>query len=188
MIRAPKPIVWTLLFTLATGAAAAPLPPLPSSTGAPQGETLILPRRTTVLAVFTQDVTSKKTETAAGDVVLAEVYRDVEVDGKVVIAAGAELKLRVVKAQKRRMLGRKGSLTFEPISVEAVNGYEIPLEGVYMRDGKGRKVATGVLTVLVAWPFLFLHGKNAKVPAGTVFETEVYDDTPVTLPVRMASR
>jgi len=187
MIRAPKTIVWTLLFTLATGAVAAPLPPLPSS-GAPEGETLILPRRTTVLAVFTQDVTSKKRETAAGDVLIAEVYRDVEVDGKVVIAEGAELKLRVVEAQKRRMLGRKGRLTFEPISVEAVDGYEIPLEGVYMRDGKGRKVATGVLTVLVAWPFLFLHGKNAKVPAGTVFMTEVYDDTEVTLPVQMASR
>lgn len=187
MIRAPKPIVWTLLFTLATGAAAAPLPSLPSP-GAVEGETLILPRRTTVLAVFTQDVVSKKKETAAGDVVLAEVYRDVEVDGKVVIAEGAELKLRVVKAQKRRMLGRKGSLTFEPISVAAVDGYEIPLEGVYMRDGRGRKVATGVLTVVFGWPFLFLHGKNAKVPAGTVFETEVYDDTPVRLPLRMAAR
>ncbi len=183
MKSAPKSIVWTLLFTLATGAAASPLP----APGTAEAETLILPRRTPVYAIFIHDVSSKRTETAAGDVLTAEVYRDIEVDGKVVLAEGAELKLRVVEAQKRRMLGRKGRLVLEPISAEAVDGSEILLEGLYLRDGKGRKVATGVLTVLVAWPFLFLHGKNAVVPAGTVFETEVYDDTPVALPLQMAA-
>ena len=141
---------------------------------------VVVPEETTVYAVLPQEVTSKKRDTNAGDVISARVWRDVVVDGEVVIAEGAEMKLRVSHVKKARFLGRKGRLELEAVSVTAVDGRELPLAGLYYRTGKGRKAVTGTLAVVVAWPFLFLKGKNARVPEGTVFGAYVLEDTAVT--------
>ena len=88
------------------------------------------------------------------------------------IEEGAELMLRVEYAKKAKILGRKGHLHFEPVSVTAVDGASTPLDGHYVRRGTGRKAATATLTLAVAWPFAFLKGKQAKVPEGTIVETK----------------
>lgn len=136
-------------------------------------DTLEVRAETAIYVELVQPVTSKRKETSRGDIVLGRVYRDVEVNGRVVVEEGAEVLLLVTDVQKARFLGRKGFLELEPTAVRAVDGSEIPLQGRYIRDGKGRKVATAALTVAVAWPFLFLKGKNAVAPEGTVFEARV---------------
>lgn len=140
---------------------------------------VLIPGDTIVYAELPRDVTSKKKETNAGDIVRARVFRDVNVDGAVVIAEGSELLLRVSHVKKARILGRKGRLGLEAVAVRAVDGTMLPLTGYYYQAGKGRKVVTGTLAVVVAWPFAFLKGKNAKVNEGTVFEARTVADARV---------
>jgi len=142
-------------------------------------ETIVIPRDTLIYAQLQDDVTSKKKETNVGDVIRAQVWRDVVIDGEVVVERGAEMLLEVSYVKKARMLGRKGKLQLRALSVRAVDGSEIPLEGSYYQTGKGRKAATGTLAVAVAWPFVFLHGKHAVVPEGTVFTALVDHDAKV---------
>lgn len=144
-------------------------------------QTVVIPADTVIYAELVRDVSSRKKETAVGDIVPARVYRDVAVDGRVVIAEGAELLLRVGHVKKARFLGRRGHLVLEAVSVRAVDGSDIPLDGYQYRGGKGRKAVTAALTVAVAWPFLFLRGKNAVAPAGTVLEARLDDDVAVSL-------
>lgn len=160
-----------VVLTLLSGTLA--VPPV-SAEGA-----VFVPADTMVYAALSREVTSKKKDTNVGDVVSARVYRDVTVGGEVVIAEGSELLLRVSHVRKAKILGRKGSLELEAISVRAVDGTEIPLSGYYYQSGKGRKVVTGTLAVAVAWPFAFLKGKNAKVNEGTVFEARTVEDARV---------
>jgi len=149
---------------------------------------IVIPAETPVYAELFRDVTSRKKETGKGDVVPARVRGDVVVDGAVVIEEGAELLLRVSAVKKARFFGRKGRLELEALSVEAVDGSRLPLHGAERRTGKGRKAATAALTFAVAWPFLFIRGKNARVPAGTIFAAYVSADTPVAITPRTAHR
>ena len=149
-------------------------------------QAVVVPAGTSVLAEFQHDVRSKKKETATGDFIRTRVAQDVIVDGKVVIEAGAELLLRVEYAKKAKILGRKGRLQFEAVSVTAVDGESTPLDGFYMRTGTGRKVVTATLAVAVAWPFAFLKGKQAKVPKGTIVETRTRRAVEVTPRIRIA--
>ena len=156
---------------------------LPASLAA---QTIVVPKGTTVLAEFQQDVRSNKKETATGDFIRTRVVQDVVVDGEVVIEEGAELMLRVEYAKKAKILGRKGHLHFEPISVTAVDGVSTPLDGFYIRQGTGRKVVTATLAIAVAWPFAFLKGKQAKVPQGTIVEARTRRTVEVTPRIRIA--
>ena len=136
-----------------------------------------VPSATPIYLELIESITSKPKETARGDVVVARVFRNLEVDGHVVVEAGTEVLLLVADVRKARFLGRKGTLDLEATAVRAVDGTEIPLQGLYTRDGRGRKVVTVALSVAVAWPFLFLKGKNAVAPEGTVFEARVLGDS-----------
>lgn len=148
----------------------------------------VVPEETEIFARITEDITSKKRETNAGDVIVARVEDDVLVDGQVVVERGADLYLRVENAKKAKMFGRKGRIELTALSVRAVDGNLLPLDGLYDTKGKGRKVVTGVLTVAVAWPFAFLRGKNAKIPEGTIIATRLHDDAEVRLPARLAAK
>lgn len=139
---------------------------------------VMVPEDTMVFAEL-PTVTSKKKETNEGDIVRARVFRDVVVDGELVIAEGSELMLRVSGVKKAKMFGRKGSLALEAVSVRAVDGSELPLSGYYHQTGKGRKIVTATLAVVVAWPFAFLKGKNARVNEGTVFEAHTAEEARV---------
>ncbi len=149
-------------------------------------DTLVLPADTAIYAELARDVTSHKKRTAVGDIVPARVWRDVEVDGRVAIEEGSELLLRVAHVKKAKFLGRRGELVLEAVSVRAIDGTELRLDGYQTRDGKGRIAASAALTVAVAWPFLFLRGKNAKVPAGTVLQARTVADVTVTIPSDLA--
>ncbi len=148
-------------------------------TGSTLAESVVVPEETMVYAVLPEEVTSKKKDTNEGDIIRAQVWRDVLVDGEVVIAEGAEMLLRVSHVKKARILGRKGKLELEAISVRAVDGTELPLSGSYYSTGKGRKAVTGTLAVTVAWPFAFLKGQQARVPEGTVFGAYVVEESEV---------
>jgi hypothetical protein len=136
-------------------------------------QTAIIPTGTPVYGELDQQVVSKKKKFNVGDIVRAHAWRNVVVNGRVVIKAGAPMVLRVKHLKTAKIAGIKGDLDLEAISVRAADGSDIMLDGGYDKSGKGRKVLSITLFALVAWPLIFIKGKAARLPAGTVFDSAV---------------
>ncbi|MEO0423514.1 MAG: hypothetical protein AAF184_14350 [Pseudomonadota bacterium] len=134
---------------------------------------ITVPAGTTVYAELDQKVTSKKRAFAVGDIVDARVWRDVQIDGRTVFEAGAPMTVRISDLQHKRIAGRKGDIELEAVSVQAVNGQTINLDGGYDKKGKHRMALAASLAFFVAWPTIFLKGKDAVLEPGTVFDAEV---------------
>jgi len=153
-------------------------------------ETVTIPFGTTVFCELDQQVTTRQKEAYAvqtGDIVQAHVWKDVWVDGHRVIAAGTPVYAKVERMKKARMAGQKGFIEIEALSVSAVDRKEVVLDGGYDRSGKGRMGVTIGLAVALAWPFVFIKGKNVFLEPGTIFDAmvrastvvEVADEVPV---------
>jgi len=146
-------------------------------------EGVSLRRGTQIYGEIDETVSSRKSETSVGDTVRAHVWRDVVVGGRVVIEAGAPLRVRVASMKPAKIFGRKGELTLEAMSVVGVDGLQIALDGGYDRSGTGRKGLAIGLSLLV-WPALFIKGKQAVLPSGTVFDASVQTTTEVAVEAR----
>jgi hypothetical protein len=148
---------------------------------AAQARTVAIPTGTRVYGELEERVTSrtKKDGTSVGDLVRAHVWRDVIVDGQVVIPAGAGMLLRVSRVKKSNFAGIKGKLELEAVAVQMEDGSEIPLYGGYDKSGHGRKALSITLAAVVAWPLIFIKGKHAVLEPGTVFDAHVRNRTEV---------
>jgi len=151
--------------------------------------TVTIPFGTTIFCELDQAVTTRQKEAHAvqtGDIVQAHVWKDVWVDGHVVMAAGTPVYAKVDRMKKARMAGQKGYLTIEVLNAQAVDRTDVPIDGGYDRSGKGRMGVTIGLAVALAWPFVFIKGKNVFLEPGTIFdavvraatEVEVFDVAP----------
>lgn len=139
-------------------------------------ETVTIPFGTTVFCELDRQVTTRQKEVYAvqtGDIVQAHVWRDVWVDGHRVIAAGTPVYAKVERMKKARMAGQKGFLEIEVLSAPAVDKQHVALDGGYDRSGKGRMGVTIGLAVALAWPFVFIKGKNVFLEPGTIFDAVV---------------
>ncbi len=145
----------------------------------PLAASVTLPAGTPVYGEIDEQVTSRKRETAVGDIVRARAWRNVVVDGEVLIRAGAPMVVRVGHVKKARIAGRKGQLELEAVSVRSVDGQEVFLDGGYDKSGHGRKALSITLAAVVAWPLIFIKGKQAVLDAGTVFDASVQADNVV---------
>ncbi len=139
---------------------------------------LEIPAGTGIYGELDERVTSRKAETEVGQPVRARVWRDVEVDGQVVIAAGAPLRLRVSKIGTAKMARTKGRLELQAVSVTAVDGSEVLLDGGYDRATGGRK-AGAVVAMVYIWPLLLTKGKQTDLGPGVIFDAFVQTDTAV---------
>lgn len=108
-----------------------------------------------------------------GQQVAFRVKLDVEVDGKLVIKAGQELSGLITSSKQAKELGREGALEIQVTEVKAVDGKSIPLSGNIHKAGDNRSVESIGIAALIFWPALFIKGKEAEIPAGTVFITSV---------------
>lgn len=148
-------------------------------------KTVTIPFGTSIYCELDQAVTTRQKEAHAvqvGDIVQAHVWKDVWVDGHVVIAAGSPLFAKVDRMKKARMAGQKGYLVLEVLNVQAVDRTDVPIDGGYDRSGKGRMGVTIGLSVALAWPFVFLKGKNVFLEPGTIFDAVVRASTEVEVP------
>jgi hypothetical protein len=134
-----------------------------------------VPAGTTVYGVTEEQVTSriKKDGTSVGDLVRAHAWRDVIVDGEVVVRAGAPMLVRVAAVKSAKLAGIKGKLELEALTVTAADGTELELFGGYDKSGHGRKALSITLAAVVAWPLIFIHGKAAILEPGTVFDASL---------------
>jgi hypothetical protein len=137
--------------------------------------TISIPAGTAVFGETDERVTSRieKDGWEEGDAVKAHVWRDVVVDGQVVIKAGTPIRLRISEVKKAKIAGVKGKLELEALSTTGVDGRDLMLDGGYDKSGHGRKALSITLAACVAWPLIFIKGKAAVLDAGTVFDAEV---------------
>jgi hypothetical protein len=146
-----------------------------------QGTTITVPPGTKVYGVLDQGVTSNQRQTRVGDRVSARVWRNVLVDGETVIPAGTPIEVRVAEVQKRRIAGRAGHVALQAVSVKAGDGTEIYLDGGYDQRGQRRIALAASLAAFVAWPTIFIRGKEAELPPGMVFDASVPAATRITV-------
>jgi hypothetical protein len=94
----------------------------------------------------------------------------VEVNGRVVIKAGTPALVRVDSIKGAKIAGIKGKMSLGAYDTTAVDGTRVDLGGGYYKEGKGRIALTATLAAIVFLPLIFMKGKAAELPRGTVFD------------------
>ncbi|GMQ90011.1 MAG: hypothetical protein BMS9Abin10_0353 [Gammaproteobacteria bacterium] len=136
-------------------------------------QTITIPTGTVVYGELEQQVSSKKKQQPrVGDIIKARVWRDVVVEGRTVIKAGAPMVVRVANVKQAKFAGIKGKLQLEAVSLKAADGTEVMLDGGYNKAGKGR-MALSISLAAVVWPTIFIKGKQVILEPGTLFDAEV---------------
>jgi hypothetical protein len=163
--------------------------------GVASAGTLTIPSGTKLYGELEQQITSNEKEFSVGQAVQGRVWRNVTVNGQTVIAAGAPMALEISSITKRKIAGRGGDVKVKAMSVTAVDGSEIALDGGYDKAAGNRIALAASLSALVLWPLIFIRGKEAVLDVGTVFDAAVpantnvvvADDRPRTLRIPKAS-
>ena len=131
-----------------------------------------LPNETRVYIETGQDLIGKGDQVQEGQFVKAAVWRDVVVNGNVLIAAGAPVIAKVDNLKKRQIAGVKGEMSVGAYETVSVDGQKIQLSGGYHKEGKSRMAMSITLGVLFILP-IFIPGKAAELPTGTIFDAYV---------------
>jgi hypothetical protein len=123
-------------------------------------------------------------ECKTGDRIDFEVMDPILLDGVVVVPQGGIAWGTVTDAEHKKSMGRAGKLDIALVSVRLSNSEKANLRAVKETKGGGHVGAmTGamVATAIVLWPaaplFLFMHGKDVKIPQGTEITAYVDGDT-----------
>jgi len=136
-------------------------------------------------------------ECKTGDRIDFEVMDPIVLDGAVVIPQGGIAWGTVTDSEHKKSMGRAGKLDIALVSVKLANAERANLRAVKESKGGGHVGAmTGamVATAIVLWPaaplFLFMHGKDVKIPQGTEVTAYIDGDTiyvpPTPMPVASA--
>jgi hypothetical protein len=130
-----------------------------------------LPAGSKVFLTLDEGVTSKRGESAVGQVVRCRVWRDVDTGGMPFIKAGTPATCKIDKVKRRNMGGIEGKISIAGIDTTSVDGQSVMLSGGYNKEGSGRKAVVWTVGLLLLWPVLFVPGGAAELPPGTIFDT-----------------
>jgi len=109
------------------------------------------------------------------------VENDLVLNGVTILHRGAPVTGVVVEAEKRRRLGRAGTLNFTINSIKLANGQDVPLRA--FNNSSGDSHTTGVTALALNMPvvaapfFLLMHGDNSTFPKGTELTVFISGDT-----------
>jgi len=96
---------------------------------------------------------------------------NVIVDNKIIIKKNSKVTGKVESLEKSRSLGKEGSLKIVFNYITAIDGQNIPISGVYNYVRGDNKSGNAVGLSFVFSPlFLFLKGKEAVIPIGSLIE------------------
>lgn len=142
-------------------------------------ETFKIPEGTEVRIKFDEKLSSETS--AEGDMFSIQVDDDVDIDGKVVIPAGARGRGEVTTAKKKGFMGKGGELNIR------LNYIKVGDKKVRLRAQKGKaggdKLGTSVaLTVLFGPLGLLKRGADVTITQGQVMTAYVDDDVDVPFP------
>ena len=141
-----------------------------STTAVPDGYVALMAG--TSIPLELQETISSKT-IYEGQTVQFKVKADLIQNGLLLVKAGEILSGIVVKAEKASELGKEGQLHIRVNQVPATDGQMIPLSGNIYKEGENRSRESIGIAALIFWPALFMKGKEAEIPAGSIFNTDV---------------
>jgi hypothetical protein len=134
--------------------------------------TIRLPADTRIYVETREDLIAKGDRVTQGQLVRSAVWRDVVVNGHILIPTGTPVVAKVDHVKGRQIAGVKGEMKIGAYEVESIDGQTIQLSGGYHKEGKSRMALSITLGVLFILP-IFIPGKAAELPAGTVFDAYV---------------
>jgi hypothetical protein len=134
---------------------------------AQQSTTVKLSDGTIVPVTIVQDVVSSSVN--QGDIVAIAAAQDVTVNNVTVIRRGASGTARVEEVSKKGGWGKSGGLRVSINYVQAVDGTNVRLHAEVTEGGGGPGMASTMLGLSGG----FHHGKDAKIPQGTLVNAYV---------------
>jgi hypothetical protein len=141
----------------------------PSGSVAPEGF-IALQAGSPIQLELTETISSKTI--FEGQTVNFSVKNDLIQNNLLLVRAWEQVTGKVVKAEKARELGKEGQLHIKVEYVTATDGQNIPMSGNIYKDGENRSAESIGIAALIFWPALFMKGKEAEIPAGSVFVAE----------------
>jgi hypothetical protein len=119
---------------------------------------------------FRESLNSK--DISNGQLIKLAVKEDViSKNNKVIIAANTQVNGRISSVKKAAWAGQKGKLSIQINSIKAVDGTSIAVYYNLNNEGKSRQAASIGLAI-IAWPTLFIKGKQASIEAGSLILVE----------------
>ena len=109
------------------------------------GGEVVIPAGTTFFGVITDPITSSPDEFHENQIINAQIYEPLIIQGETVIPAETTIRLRITELEKKKALGRGGHISLAVMSTTAV---------------------------VTPWT-LFMQGDNATIPAGAIFDVEI---------------
>jgi len=103
------------------------------------------------------------------------VAEDVAVNGRVVIPGGTEAVGEVEALSGKGMVGKAGKLVLSPLFIE-LSGQRVYLVGTTEQQGSDSTTGVAVTSLLLTSLGIFITGKSATVPAGSVLFAKVRTD------------
>ena len=138
-----------------------------------------IPVGTTVLLAFQSAVHPMTAN--VGEKVFLTVVNDIEVDGYVVIKAGAHAIGEISQSVKKGSIGKPATIGVLLRSVEAVNGKNISLSGSKVLSGEDKQSDALLITILCCVLGLMMKGGDVEMAQGTTVEGTVLVSTKVQL-------
>lgn len=143
--------------------------------------TKVLPQGTRVYFRLDQAVSGKRGHAQTGDRVPCSVWRDVELQGIVLVKAGAHGTCKVESVKHANIVGIKGKLVITALDTSTIDGQPLQITGGYNKEGKSRMALSISLGVLIFLPLAFITGSPAELPEGTIFDAYSGPNMPVAL-------
>ena len=133
----------------------------------------VLPSGTAVRLVTAVPVNSRSAQ--QGQRFGLTVAADVTAGGRVLIPAGTPAVGEVEAVSGKGMVGQGARLTLVPLFIDAP-GRRITLSGTLRQEGSSPTTEVAAASLLVSGLGLFITGKSALVPAGTVIPAVLRSD------------
>ncbi len=122
--------------------------------------------------------------TTKGSAVRYKVIRDVVgSEGQVLIPYGASAYGKVITSTPRGMFGRAGKIEFNIESVQGAGETLIPLRASQDATGASNGGAVVMTTLFLSVLGVFINGRDAVIPEGTMITAFVDHDTPIARPL-----
>lgn len=145
------------------------------------GSSKVLPEGTRLYLKLDQHVSGKRGDAEPGDIVPCSVWRDVDLQGVVLVKGGTRATCKVESVKHANIAGIKGKIVLAALDTRTVDGQVLQLTGGYNKEGKSRMALSISLGVLVFLPLIFITGSAAELPVGTVIDVYSGPDMPVAL-------
>jgi hypothetical protein len=134
-------------------------------------EKIIIPSGTTVKVEIQTEVSSKSAK--EGDVLSFSTTEALFAEGKLVAPVGSPVSGRITDAEKRKALGKPGTLSISIDYLTLPNGSKVKLNADPTVTGKNKLGASIAASVVLSPLFLLKKGKDAKIEKGTVYTVYV---------------